>query len=130
MPHLVIFDWDGTLCNSLLRIADCMQLAAGELGIEPPAEEAVREIVGLGLAEAFQQLYPGIDDRQVDELRCSYSRHFVEQDKQPSPFYPYVDEVLDRLKKQGMLLAVATGKSRRGLDRVLDSRQNGGLFSW
>ena len=111
MAKLLIFDWDGTLCDSLDRIVYCIRAAARDCGLSEPAPEDAREIVGLGLVEALTHLFPSIDEGQVAMLRGSYSRHFVEQDATPSPFYPGVGETLENLRNQGYLLAVATGKS-------------------
>lgn len=122
MSKLLIFDWDGTLCDSLERIASCMRAAAGDCGLPLPENGAVRDIVGLGLVEAFEVLFPVIEPAQVEMMRDAYSQHFIEQDAQPSPFYAGVEETLLRLREQGYWLAVATGKSRRGLDRVLAAR--------
>ena len=122
MAKLLIFDWDGTLCDSLERIAHCMQLAADDVGLVPPTRDAVKEIVGLGLYEAFAELYPGEGNENCEKLREAYSKHFVEQDHKPSPFFEGVEEVLIELREKGYLLAVATGKSRRGLNRVLQNR--------
>ncbi len=117
--RLLIFDWDGTLCDSISRIAHCIHLAAEDAGIEPPSPQASREIVGLGLAEAMRALFPGVEEKQINQLRDNYSHHFMSKDHDPSPFFPGVQETLDKLKAAGYLLAVATGKSRRGLNRVL-----------
>ena len=122
MAKLLIFDWDGTLCNSLERIAGCIRAAAEECDLLPPEPEAAREIVGLGLVEALEALFPGISMPQILAMRDSYSRHFVEQDAEPSPFFPGVEETLESLRDEGYWLAVATGKSRRGLNRVLKTR--------
>ncbi|MGS2722428.1 HAD-IA family hydrolase [Porticoccus sp. GXU_MW_L64] len=129
MTELLIFDWDGTLSDSLPRIAFCMQRAAEDGGLEPPTTEAVQNIVGLGLYEAIAILYPQLqDDRVIEQLKTDYSRHFLSNDKVPSPFYPRVMGTLERLREQGFLLAVATGKSRRGLDRVLAEKGLDGFF--
>jgi phosphoglycolate phosphatase len=128
LAKLLIFDWDGTLCDSLSRIALCIRCAAEEVGLQPPMEHEAREIVGLGLVEALERLFPNIHMDQVLAMRDSYSRHFVELDREPSPFFDGVSETLDRLKQQGYLLAVATGKSRKGLDRVLKTRQLSEFF--
>lgn len=116
---LMVFDWDGTLSDSLERIVTCLQFSAEDVGLPVPTEQAGREIVGLGLKEALAQLFPGEDDRKLEELKESYSRHYVVLDKQPPPFFDTVMDTLDVLRSKGFLLAVATGKSRRGLDRVL-----------
>ena len=129
MKRLVIFDWDGTLCDSLSRIIRCMQLAAADVGVAIPAEAAVKDIVGLGLREALAALYPEAPDTLIQSLRAAYSNYFVELEMEtPSPLYDGAIEVLERLKGDGYLLAIATGKSRRGLDRVLLSTGFGDFF--
>ena len=123
MTELLIFDWDGTLSDSLSRIAFCLRRAAVDCGLEQPSDEEVHEIVGLGLKEALQKLFPNIgDDQSIERLKESYSTHFMENDRVPSPFYPHVMESLTRLRDRGYRLAVATGKSRRGLNRVLQEK--------
>lgn len=119
MKSMLIFDWDGTLCDSVQRIADCLQLAAADQRLPIPSVEAAREIVGLGMREALEQLFPGIEEKQVLRLRDSYAEHFVREDAEPSAFFPGALEALEDFREQGFMLAVATGKSRRGLDRVL-----------
>ena len=116
---LVIFDWDGTLLDSLAKITQCMQLAAADVGLDPREEQAIRGIVGPGLQEALEELYPGLKQAPLDELRARYSHHFVVKDVQPCDTFPGVHETLDQLKSDGHQIAVATGKSRRGLNRVL-----------
>lgn len=128
MAKLLVFDWDGTLCDSLSRIALCIRCAAEEVGLPAPAEEDAREIVGLGLIDALERLFPGIHKDQILAMRDSYSRHFVQHDSDPSPFFEGVEETLEELKGLGYLLTVATGKSRRGLDRVLKARQLSEFF--
>ena len=121
MPELLIFDWDGTLCDSLSRIALCLQLSAADVGLPPPSLAAAKNIVGLGLDEVMQELLPGVDSATTGKLRASYSTHFIREDSTPSAFFPGVREHLEKLREQGFSLAVATGKSRKGLDRVLSA---------
>lgn len=116
---LFIFDWDGTLLDSTGKIVSCMQRAIDELGFDPRADLDVKGIIGLGLPEAIRQLYPDIQPPDLDAMRQSYSRHFIDADATPCTFYPGVETVLDTLKTQGHQMSVATGKSRRGLNRVL-----------
>ncbi|WP_461516372.1 HAD family hydrolase [Porticoccus sp.] len=122
MAKLLVFDWDGTLCDSLSRIVLCIRCAAEEVGLPAPTDDAARDIVGLGLVDALETLFPGIGREQIFAMRDSYSRHFVEFDQEPSPFFDGVFETLESLREEGYLLTVATGKSRRGLDRVLQAR--------
>lgn len=116
---LFIFDWDGTLSDSTERIVQCMMSAAQAHDIESPSPEQIRNIIGLGLGEALQLLYPRYDKLQHELLRETYSRHYVAADQRPCDFFEGVTELLEQLRQQGHQLAVATGKSRRGLDRVL-----------
>jgi phosphoglycolate phosphatase len=116
---LVIFDWDGTISDSVARIVDSMQSAAVELDMSMPTYLEVKEIIGLGLTEAVFRLFPKATQEQVFQLQTSYSRHYRAEDSAPCPFFPGVEETLHQLKADGYQLAVATGKSRAGLDRVL-----------
>ena len=117
--ELLVFDWDGTLSDSLERIVTCLQIASDDVGLPVPSVEEGRDIVGLGLGEALQKLFPGAGDRKLEALRESYSRHYVRLDAEPPPFFDTVQETLEQLRDEGYLLAVATGKSRKGMDRVL-----------
>lgn len=117
--RLVIFDWDGTLSNSVDRIVECLQYAAGETGLSVPSVTEGREIIGLGLKEALEHLFPNIDEPTFLALRQSYSHHYQSRDAEPAALYHGVEETLQQLREMGIWLAVATGKSRAGLDRVL-----------
>lgn len=125
---LLIFDWDGTLCDSVSRIVSCVREAALAVGLEPPDPEAAQEIIGLGLVEALEALFPDIELPEILAMRDNYAKHFVSKDVEPSPFFPGVEQTLQRLRDQGYWLTVATGKSRRGLDRVLENRGLMGFF--
>ncbi|MGY8815441.1 MAG: HAD family hydrolase [Gammaproteobacteria bacterium] len=116
---LVIFDWDGTLINSLAKITQCMQLAAVDAGLAPRSESEIHGIIGLGIPQALAILYPDVPHAPLDSLRDRYSHHFITKDQNPCEFYPGVGDTLAELKSGGHHIAVATGKSRRGLDRVL-----------
>lgn len=116
---LLIFDWDGTLIDSTAKIVRCMQQAAEEAGVEVLAHEAICQIIGLGLPEAIMALYPAEDAARRETIRQQYVHFFINVDQTPSPFFPGVEETLQQLHGQGHTLAIATGKSRRGLDRVL-----------
>lgn len=116
---LLIFDWDGTLSDSTARITLAMQLAAESVGLGFLAAERVHNIIGLGLPEALVQLYPEVDDPMRLRLRDAYRHHFSLLDQQPSALFPGVMDTLVQLGKQGHRLAIATGKSRQGLDRIL-----------
>lgn len=118
-PSLFIFDWDGTLMDSERQIVHCMQAAADDLKVVVPAYEAVRGIIGLGLPEAIQQLFPEQDAESREAIRQAYARHFLGGSGGGSQLFPHARELLDELRGGGHHLAIATGKSRLGLDRVL-----------
>lgn len=120
---LLIFDWDGTLSDSTSKIIRCLQMAAQSAGQRVCSDEAIMNIIGLGLPESMRILYPELSQLQQDELRRYYSEHFIAADQTPSPFFEGVDEGLRHLRQKGHLLTVATGKSRTGLDRVLTNLQ-------
>lgn len=127
--RLLIFDWDGTLVDSEARIVECMQQAALDVGWPALAPEAVRDIIGLGLPEAIARLCPGIDDTLSEQLRQAYSARFVAADQTPTPFFPGVETGVGHLRSDADLrLAVATGKSRRGLDRAFALTGSGDWF--
>lgn len=117
--ELLIFDWDGTLADSVARIVESVRAAAHLLDLTPPDEPAIRGIIGLGLPEAIAALYPHLDADEVERYRQAYADHYLTLDEEPPPLFPGVAEGLETLREAGYRLAVATGKSRRGLQRVL-----------
>ena len=116
---LLIFDWDGTLADSIGRIVTAMQMAAQRAGHPERDDEAVKGIIGLGLPEAILTLYPYMTPEQVVSFRQHYADVYIAMDAQPSPLFAGVKESLEAFRAAGYRLAVATGKARRGLDRVL-----------
>ena len=126
---LIVFDWDGTLMDSAAKIVRCMQAAAEDVGIPDPGSAAIRDIIGLGLSEAMQVLFPEQAPVRRAELVERYRRHFLELDTTETPLFPGVKQGLTQLTGQGYLLAIATGKARRGLDRVLDDTGMRHLFT-
>ncbi|CDG55738.1 MULTISPECIES: HAD family hydrolase [Halomonadaceae] len=127
--ELIIFDWDGTLMDSVPRIVSCMQAAAleAEWGALTAAE--VEDIIGLGLPEAIAKLCPGILPAQAERLRERYAHHFVQADTTPMAFFSGVEAHIARLRgHEQQRLAVATGKSRRGLDRIFTETGSGAWF--
>lgn len=125
---LFIFDWDGTLSDSTAKIVGCMQEAAGNLSLPSLAPLDVQEIIGLGLPEAIRRLYPELSEADCRALGAEYRRCYVVADQTPSDFFPGVLETLDVLRASGNRLSVATGKSRKGLDRVLSQLELSDYF--
>lgn len=126
--ELVVFDWDGTLMDSQARIVACIQAAFADLGLPQPSREAASDVIGLGLDQAMSRLWPESDADQRAAVAGRYRRHFLETNETPSELFPGAREMLERLAAEGYLLAVATGKSRVGLDRALGETGLGGLF--
>ncbi|MFJ7886395.1 HAD-IA family hydrolase [Pseudomonas sp. NPDC096917] len=118
---LLIFDWDGTLADSVGRIVSAMQVAAQRSGRPERDEQSVKGIIGLGLPEAILTLYPDMAEAEVVAFRQHYADVYIAMDAEPSPLFPGVADSLEALRADGYRLAVATGKARRGLDRVLKS---------
>lgn len=124
--RLAIFDWDGTLMDSVGRIVACVQGAARDCELAVPAPAQIRQIIGLSLDVAMSRLFPlcsdsgcAIDERQIAVLIDRYRHHYL-HDATPSPLFAGAGELLHDWRSRGLQLAVATGKSRSGLDRVLD----------
>ena len=123
--ELVIFDWDGTLFDSVGQIVASLQYAAQQFE-QPLTDDAAKSIIGLGLPEVMQILFPQVPDLQQDILQC-YADHYVANSKGDA-WFSGVAELLADLKQQGIKLAVATGKSRKGLDRVLSQTNSHQIF--
>jgi phosphoglycolate phosphatase len=115
--RLIVFDWDGTLVDSHAAIAQCMQEASRELGLPVPERERATHVIGLGLHDAMRIVAPELAAHRYPEFIASYRRHFLAREDTMQPF-PGMPALLEALKS-GRALAVATGKSRRGLDRAI-----------
>jgi phosphoglycolate phosphatase len=116
----LIFDWDGTLIDSADTIVRSLQAAARDMRLTIPSEAEAKNVIGLELSLAIKTLYPMHNDAVISEIRQCYADHFVNYDKeQPAVLFEGVKEGLEQLHQAGYQLAIATGKSRRGLDRVL-----------
>ena len=124
--ELLVFDWDGTLMDSEAHIVASMQRAMSDAQLPEMAREKIRDIIGLGLREAIERLLPGLSEELHLTLVDRYRYHFFADD--PCEPFEGAEQVLQQLNKQGYLLAVATGKGRRGLDRVLQSTGFGEYF--
>jgi len=125
--ELVVFDWDGTLYDSAAHIVDSLQAAARDIGLEPPSDEHSRHIIGLGLRDAMEYLFPELESARYRELTDRYRVHYLAGEQKVTLFRG-VPEGLAALKSRGRLLAVATGKSRVGLDRALETTGLGPHF--
>jgi phosphoglycolate phosphatase len=115
---LVIFDWDGTLMDSVDRIVFSMQATAIALSFEQPSYDQAKQIIGLSLPTAILTLFPDANEEQVQLLTAQYKHQYVEVNTTPTPLFEHALELLVNLKQENKLLAVATGKARAGLQRV------------
>jgi phosphoglycolate phosphatase len=124
---LIAFDWDGTLFDSTGIIVRCIQAAVRDVGGTVPSDEAAGYVIGLGLMQALAHAAPDVPPEKYPELGARYRHHYTAHADDLSLF-DGVLPMLDALKAKGHLLAVATGKSRRGLDEVLRSVELQGVF--
>jgi len=125
---LVIFDWDGTLMDSIGRIVSSMQSAAVACSLVVPSALQVKEIIGLSLPVALSILFPNNTEQQNEAMLVQYKVHYVEIDKTPTPLFDNALTLLTSLKNNNVLLAVATGKGRQGLERVFSMTQTKSFF--
>lgn len=119
---LIVFDWDGTLMDSTATIVTSIQAAASDLGLPIPDKKTASYVIGLGLQEAMEMVLPGLEPEYYPRVVERYRYHYLTQDKGLTLF-DGVREMLADLSRQGYFLAVATGKSRVGLNRALDAAQ-------
>jgi len=128
MPYqLIVFDWDGTLMDSTGHIVNCMQQAITELELPTLADSAISHIIGLGLNEAVLTLYPDADHQLVTTLADKYRQVWLNSPHE-TPLFDNALALIKQLAGNDYLLAVATGKSRRGLDKVLNATRLGDYF--
>jgi phosphoglycolate phosphatase len=128
MYQLIMFDWDGTLMDSAQKIANCLHASAAEVGLPSVSDQKAKSIIGLGLDDAMNALWPNTPAHTVNELVAAYKHHFVNVDTTSQELFSGVVDGLDRLNEAGAFVAVATGKSRVGLQRVLDEYDFHGHF--
>jgi phosphoglycolate phosphatase len=125
--ELIVFDWDGTLMDSAGLIVHCVQAAARDLGIPPPSEARARHIIGLGLGDALRHALPDLPEAHYADLVERYRHHYLSRDHE-LVLFSGADTLVHNLSRGGCFLAVATGKSRRGLDRALQHSGLGACF--
>ena len=121
---LIAFDWDGTLFDSTALIVRCIQYAVRDVGGTVPTTEAASYVIGLGLMQALAHAAPDVPKDKYPALGEAYKRHYSALQDEVSLFKGTLP-MLQALRTRGHLLAVATGKSRRGLDEVLQRNVDG-----
>ncbi len=127
-PKLLVFDWDGTLMDSAASIIGCMRASFRDLDLEAPAAEKIRATIGLGLDDAFHRFFPGSSIETRQQLIAAYRKHWFATYNDRVTLFESVPETLEALADQGYLLAVATGKGRRGLNSDLEVTGLGRYF--
>lgn len=125
--ELLVFDWDGTLHDSISAIVSALQAACRDLGVPEPASEHARQAIGLGLVDALRHSAPDLDESRYPEMAERYKHHYLSNDHALALF-DGAAAMVEELHARGYVLAVATGKSRRGLDRVLAHSGIGRFF--
>jgi phosphoglycolate phosphatase len=126
--ELIVFDWDGTLMDSTGAIVESIQAAARDLDIEPPSDERAHHIIGLGLIDALRHALPDLPAERYRDVAERYRHHFLLRDNALRMF-DGVTELLDELSLAGHQLAVATGKTRKGLERAFAVSGLAGRFA-
>ena len=124
---LIAFDWDGTLFDSTAIIVRCIQRAVADVGGTVPSDQAAAYVIGMALTEALAHAAPDVPPERYPELGARYRRHYLQHQDDLSLFAGVLP-LLQELKARHHWLAVATGKSRRGLDEVLQTVQLKGVF--
>ena len=124
---LIAFDWDGTLFDSTAIIARCIQAAVRDVGGTVPSDEQATHVIGLGLAQALAHAAPDVPRERYPELGARYRHHYMARHDDISLFDGVLPMLAD-LKSRHHLLAVATGKSRQGLDLALSGVELHGIF--
>lgn len=125
---LIVFDWDGTLLDSAAEIVECIQQASREMGLPVPDAERARHVIGLGLHDSLRIAVPDLPVESYGEFAALYRKNFLAREESMRLFTG-VRELLAALRQREHLLAVATGKSRRGLDRALEASALGTHFA-
>lgn len=124
---LIAFDWDGTLYDSTSIIVHCIQAAVRDVGGTVPSDLQASYVIGFGLMQALAHAAPDVPPEKYPELGARYRHHYAAH-QDDLCLFDGVLPMLDALKARGHLLAVATGKSRRGLDETLSTVQLRGVF--
>lgn len=126
---LIIFDWDGTLVDSIDWIVLSLSKAAEICECKVPEEQAIKDIIGLSIQRATDILFPKIDQKIRKQLIACYSQEFFSKQISPDDLFVGVNDILVELRKKGVLLAVATGKTKAGLDRAVEGTGLNGFFN-
>ena len=126
---LIIFDWDGTLIDSVDWIVHCIQNAAARYDCPVPEAQATKDIIGLSIENAINTLFPGVVKETRQLLVADYAQTFFSRQIGPDDLFPGVSAMLEQLRQDGYLLAIATGKESSGLERAVTATGVSALFN-
>ena len=126
--RLLIFDWDGTLVDSIERIVTSLQHASHEVCRLHVSDDVARSVIGLGLFEAIEKLHPELESVKIESIAAAYKQHFLYDNPVPAHLFDGVEDLLRQLLDDSYTLAIATGKSRIGLDQAMQEHQLGNYF--
>lgn len=125
--QLIVFDWDGTLVDSVDWIVECIQSGARQEGLREPEKYSIQDVIGMSLSGAMRTLFDGVSEEHIQRLVKCYRANYLSRQISPEDLFPDVVSVLSTLIEQGKTLAVATGKGRAGLNAAM---QGTGLESY
>jgi phosphoglycolate phosphatase len=125
---LIIFDWDGTLVNSIDWISHCLINAAKQCNLPCPELQAAKDVIGLSIKNAMHTLFPDAQEQTLERLINYYSQEYHSKEINKADLFPGVYDMLVQLKQAGFQLAVATGKNRNGLQKALHATETEALF--
>ncbi len=130
---LLVFDWDGTLVDSIERIVTSLQFASKQAADVTLSETQARDVIGLGLLEAIAKLHPELnmqkDASKLNDIADAYRQHYLVDNKVPAPLFNGVNELLNKLREEKYTLAISTGKSRAGLEQSINEHQLADYFA-
>ncbi len=130
---LLVFDWDGTLVDSIQRIVTSLQFASKQIIDVSVSETSARNVIGLGLSEAIARLHPELDSQQhsdkLSHIADAYRQHYLYDNTVPALLFAGVNQLLDNLHGNGYTLAISTGKSRAGLEQSMNEHQLADYFA-
>ena len=130
---LLVFDWDGTLVDSIERIVTSLQYASKRAAGLDVSETQAKDVIGLGLMEAITKLHPELDAKhqttKLTNIAETYRQHYLYESTVPAPLFTGVDNLLNELRHEGYTLAISTGKSRIGLEQSIAEHKMANYFT-
>ena len=130
---LLVFDWDGTLVDSIERIVTSLQHASKQAAGLDVSESQAKDVIGLGLMEAITKLHPELDEKhqttELTNIAETYRQHYLYDNVVPAPLFTGVNNLLDELHQKGYTLAISTGKSRIGLEQSIAEHKMADYFT-